>query len=409
MRTAKISRDTKETKIALELNLDGSGEGVISTGIGFFDHMLELLKKHALIDLTVKADGDLKVDYHHTVEDVGLVLGKALNEALGDRKGIVRYGFASIPMDEALCETSLDLGGRPFPSKAARTSTSARSTATRRTTSARGSSRASPVRFARQSPSIRTRRAFPRRRESSDMVILPAIDLKDGKCVRLRQGRADDVTVYGDDPAAQARDWREQGGEELHVVDLDGAFAGTPKHAETIARIIEAFGGPVEVGGGLRSPESLRAVLEAGATRAIIGSAALEDPAFLSEAVELYGDKIAVGIDARDGFVQTNGWVETTKVKATELAAAVAKAGVKTIIYTDTATDGMLGGPNLTQMAAICDAAPTCQITASGGVSSPFDIENLKALERPNLRAAIVGKALYDGRTTLKEIKRAAL
>ena len=114
MRTAKISRDTKETKIALELNLDGSGEGEISTGIGFFDHMLELLKKHALIDLTVKADGDLNVDYHHTVEDVGLVLGKALNEALGDRKGIVRYGFASIPMDEALCETSLDLGGRPF-------------------------------------------------------------------------------------------------------------------------------------------------------------------------------------------------------------------------------------------------------------------------------------------------------
>ena len=114
MRTAKISRDTKETKIALELNLDGSGEGEISTGIGFFDHMLELLKKHALIDLTVKAEGDLKVDYHHTVEDVGLVLGKALDRALGDRKGIVRYGFASIPMDEALCETSLDLGGRPF-------------------------------------------------------------------------------------------------------------------------------------------------------------------------------------------------------------------------------------------------------------------------------------------------------
>ena len=114
MRTAKISRDTKETKIALELNLDGSGEGEISTGIGFFDHMLELLKKHALIDLTVKAEGDLKVDYHHTVEDVGLVLGKALDKALGDRKGIVRYGFASIPMDEALCETSLDLGGRPF-------------------------------------------------------------------------------------------------------------------------------------------------------------------------------------------------------------------------------------------------------------------------------------------------------
>ena len=241
------------------------------------------------------------------------------------------------------------------------------------------------------------------------MIILPAIDLKDGKCVRLRQGRADDVTVYGDDPAAQAKDWADQGGQELHVVDLDGAFAGTPQHAEVIARIIRAFGGPVEVGGGLRTPESLTAVIEAGAARAIIGSAALEDPEFLSNAVELYGDRIAVGIDARDGFVQTKGWVETTGVKATDLAQAVARMGVKTIIYTDTATDGMLGGPNLTQLAAICDAAPTCQITASGGVSSPFDVENLKALERPNLRAAIVGKALYDGRTTLREMNRAAL
>ena len=241
------------------------------------------------------------------------------------------------------------------------------------------------------------------------MVILPAIDLKDGKCVRLRQGRADDVTVYGDDPAAQAKDWAEQGGRELHVVDLDGAFAGTPRHAETIARIIAAFGGPVEVGGGLRTPEALAAVIEAGAARAIIGSAALDDSEFLSKAVELYGEKIAVGIDARDGYVQTKGWVETTRVKATDLAAAVARLGVKTIIYTDTATDGMLGGPNLTQMAAICDAAPTCAVTASGGVSSPFDVENLKALERANLRAAIVGKALYDGRTTLREMNVAAL
>ena len=241
------------------------------------------------------------------------------------------------------------------------------------------------------------------------MIILPAIDLKDGKCVRLRQGRADDVTVYGDDPAAQAKDWADQGGRELHVVDLDGAFAGTPKHAEVIARIIQAFGGPVEVGGGLRTIEAVTAVLEAGAIRAIIGSAALESPEFLSQAVETYGERIAVGIDARDGFVQTRGWVETTKVKATDLASAVAKLGVKTIIYTDTATDGMLGGPNLTQMASICDAAPTCQITASGGVSSPFDVENLKSLGRANLRAAIVGKALYDGRTTLREMNVAAI
>ncbi|MGN0855682.1 MAG: 1-(5-phosphoribosyl)-5-[(5-phosphoribosylamino)methylideneamino]imidazole-4-carboxamide isomerase [Kiritimatiellia bacterium] len=241
------------------------------------------------------------------------------------------------------------------------------------------------------------------------MIILPAIDLKGGKCVRLRQGRAEDMTVYGDDPARQARDWADQGGRELHVVDLDGAFAGAPRHAEVIRHIIAAFRGPVEVGGGIRGIDTLRAVIEAGAARAIIGSAALDDPEFLTTAYEEFGDKVAVGIDARDGFVQTKGWMETTRVKATDLASAVAKIGIKTIIYTDTATDGMLGGPNLSQMAAICDAAPTCQITASGGVSSPYDVANLKALERPNLRAAIVGKALYDGRTTLRAMNIAAL
>ena len=240
------------------------------------------------------------------------------------------------------------------------------------------------------------------------MTILPAIDLKGGVCVRLRQGRADDVTTYNDDPASQARDWRAQSGRELHVVDLDGAFAGTPRHAEVIGSIIKAFGGPVEVGGGLRTPEALAAVLEAGAARAIIGSAALDNPEFITRAVEQYGERIAVGIDARDGFVQTHGWVKTTAVKATELAKAMAAIGVKTIIYTDTATDGMLGGPNLVQMAAICDAAPECSITASGGVSSPRDVVNLIALARPNLRAAIVGKALYDGRTTLAEMNAAA-
>ena len=240
------------------------------------------------------------------------------------------------------------------------------------------------------------------------MTILPAIDLKGGVCVRLRQGRADDVTTYSADPAAQARDWRAQGGEELHVVDLDGAFAGTPQHAAIIAQIIAAFGGPVEVGGGLRTRAAIDAVLAAGATRAIIGSAALENPAFLAEAVARHGARIAVGIDARGGLVQTRGWVTTTAVKAVDLAKAVAAAGVKSIIYTDTATDGMLGGPNLAQMAAICDAAPGCAITASGGVSSPQDVKNLLALGRPNLRAAIVGKALYDGRTTLKEMNDAA-
>ena len=241
------------------------------------------------------------------------------------------------------------------------------------------------------------------------MVIIPAIDLKGGKCVRLRQGRAEDVTVYGECPADQAKFWADEGGRELHVVDLDGAFAGTPQHAAVIADIIKAFGGPVEVGGGLRTPEALAAVIEAGAARAIIGSAALEDPEFLSKAVELYGERIAVGIDARDGYVQTRGWVETTKVLAVDLAKAVVAAGVRSVIYTDTATDGMLKGPNLSQLAAICDAIPSCAVTASGGVSSPYDVENLKALDRPNLRAVICGKALYDGLTTLHEMNIAAL
>ena len=241
------------------------------------------------------------------------------------------------------------------------------------------------------------------------MTILPAIDLKDGKCVRLRQGRFDDVTVYGDDPAEQARDWANQGALELHVVDLDGAFSGSRRHSKAVSDVIKAFGGIVEVGGGIRDIEAVRAVIESGATRAIIGSAALDDPEFLNAAVEEFGDRIAVGIDARNGFVQTKGWVETTAVRATDLAAAVAKIGITTIIYTDTATDGMLQGPNLTQMASICDAAPTAKITASGGISSPYDIENLKALERANLRAAIVGKALYDGKTTLREMNVAAL
>lgn len=240
------------------------------------------------------------------------------------------------------------------------------------------------------------------------MVILPAIDLKDGKCVRLRQGRAEEVTVYGDDPAAQARDWRDQGASELHVVDLDGAFGGSPRHAAAISAIIREFGGVVEVGGGLRTLDTIDAVIAAGAARAIIGSAALEDPALLAAAVKRHGEKIAVGIDARDGFVQTRGWVDTSAVRAVDLAATADRSGVATIIYTDTATDGMLGGPNLAQMAAICDAAPHCLITASGGVSSVRDVVNLLSLGRANLRAAIVGKALYDGRVSLAEMNAAA-
>lgn len=240
------------------------------------------------------------------------------------------------------------------------------------------------------------------------MIILPAIDLKDGKCVRLRQGRADDVTVYSDDPVAQAVSWRDQGAAELHVVDLDGAFAGEPRHAPTIARIVAAINIPVEVGGGLRGDAHIEALLNAGATRAIIGTRALESIAVLEGLTRRFGSAIAVGIDARNGFVQVKGWVETTTTRATHLAEQAQAAGVKTIIYTDTATDGMLGGPNLKAMREICQAAPGCQIIASGGVSAPEHVTQLRQLHQPNLYGAIVGKALYDRKTTLSAMLQAA-
>lgn len=236
-----------------------------------------------------------------------------------------------------------------------------------------------------------------------EFTILPAIDLKDGRCVRLRQGRADDVTVYGDDPAAMARNWAQAGARFLHVVDLDGAFAGRVRHMDQLRAIVKEAGIPVEMGGGLRSDAAIEAVLETGVRRAIIGTRALAEPGELKRMADRFGDRLAVGIDARDGFVQVKGWVETTQRKAVDLAVIAAAAGVRTIIYTDTATDGMLGGPNMKAVAAVCDAAG-CDVIASGGVSSVRDVKALIGLGRANLVGAIVGKALYDGRVTLPEL-----
>lgn len=240
------------------------------------------------------------------------------------------------------------------------------------------------------------------------MTIFPAIDLKGGKCVRLRQGRADDSTIYGNDPVEMARHWQAEGGRALHVVDLDGAFQGAPAHAEVVSKIVEALSIPVEIGGGLRTDDHVRTMLDAGVSRVILGTRALADEEALSRLVKLYGGKrIAVGIDARDGLVQVKGWVETSTTKATDLAKRVAEIGVGTIIYTDTSTDGMLSGPNVEAMAQICDAA-ACDIVASGGVSSADDIRALKALNRKNLVGAIVGKALYEGRAVLAELQAIA-
>ncbi len=240
-------------------------------------------------------------------------------------------------------------------------------------------------------------------------TIYPAIDLKGGKCVRLRQGRADDSTIYGNDPVEMAQRWQEEGGRALHVVDLDGAFQGAPAHTEVISRIAAKLAIPVEVGGGLRTDAHVKTLLDAGVSRVILGTRALDDLDALANLVSIYGgERIAVGIDARDGLVQVKGWVETSKTLATDLAKQVSDIGVGTIIYTDTATDGMLGGPNLNAMAAIADAAPNCSIVASGGVSEPKNVRDLITLRRPNLIAAIVGKALYENRTTVAQMQGTA-
>ncbi len=245
------------------------------------------------------------------------------------------------------------------------------------------------------------------------LKILPAIDLKGGQCVRLQQGRAADVTVYGADPVAMARHWQAEGGTYLHVVDLDGAFDGRPRHTEVIRQIVAAVDIPVEVGGGLRTAEDIAQLLDAGVDRVIVGTRACDAPEELRAWVEQYGQRLAVGIDARDGQVQTKGWTETTATRAVDLAAQMHAWGVATLIYTDTARDGMLEGVNVQAMADVCDAVagaegqPATQVIASGGVSSVADIRALTALGRPNLAGAIVGKALYENRVTLAALKEA--
>lgn len=238
------------------------------------------------------------------------------------------------------------------------------------------------------------------------MILLPAIDILGGRVVRLRQGRREEVTVYGDDPAAFARRWREEGASWLHIVDLDGAFDGAPRNLDSVRRIVESSGVPCELGGGMRDAAAVAAAFEAGVARAIIGSRAAGSMDFVAELVARFGgDRIAVGIDARDGKVAVRGWTETSGIGALELARQAADAGAQTIIYTDIATDGMLAGPNLEAMRAMCEAIDV-GIIASGGVSTPSDIDALRKI--PRLAGAIVGKALYDGKTSLPAMLRAA-
>jgi phosphoribosylformimino-5-aminoimidazole carboxamide ribotide isomerase len=230
------------------------------------------------------------------------------------------------------------------------------------------------------------------------LTLYPAIDLKDGQCVRLRRGDMDQATVYGDDPGAQARIWQDAGFAWLHVVDLNGAFAGKPVNAAAVRSILGQVTIPVQLGGGIRDLAGIAAWLDAGVHRVILGSAAAKNPALVIEACQSFPGRIAVGIDARDGFVATEGWAETSSMPAVELGLRFEDAGVSAIIYTDIGRDGMLGGLNLDQTVALAQRLTT-PVVASGGVGDLADLGSLKdAAKGTRIEGVIVGRALYDGR-----------
>lgn len=239
-------------------------------------------------------------------------------------------------------------------------------------------------------------------------TVIPAVDIRGGRCVRLHQGRASEETVYADDPIRMAREWEKQGATWLHVVDLDGAFAGHPVHTELLIRMIRSVSIPVQVGGGLRSDADIQRLVDAGAARVILGTRVCRNADDLNELIACFGDHVAVGLDARQGRVQVKGWTETMPVEAVILAARMDRLGVHTLIYTDTAMDGALKGPNVSAVQTLCDQV-SCEVIASGGVSSAGDIAALCRLKRPNLIGAIVGKALYEGVVTLEDLQEACV
>ena len=242
------------------------------------------------------------------------------------------------------------------------------------------------------------------------MILFPAIDLKDGQCVRLKQGEMSAATVFNDDPAAQARSFEAQGFRWLHIVDLNGAFAGKPVNAPAVEAILKALTIPAQLGGGIRDLATIALWLEKGIRRVILGTIAVRDPALVKEACRRFPGRVVVGIDARDGRVAVEGWAETSELTAVELARRFEDAGVAAIIYTDIARDGLLKGLNLEATAALARATEI-PVIASGGLASMADVEALLAPEYAMLEGAITGRALYDGRldakTALARIARA--
>lgn len=239
------------------------------------------------------------------------------------------------------------------------------------------------------------------------MLVLPAVDIRGGRCVRLIQGDAARERTYGDDPAAAARRWEAAGAPYLHVVDLDGAFAGRPVNDAVITRLIAAVRVPVEVGGGIRGLDVIEHLLDHGAARVILGTAAVTSPELLEAACARFGDRVAVAIDARGGVVVTHGWVAATAERAVSAATRVARAGARRIIYTDTNRDGMLAGPDLAAFEEVLRAVDI-PVIASGGVASVDDVRRFRALEPAGLEGVIVGRALYEGRMHLEDLIAAA-
>jgi len=234
--------------------------------------------------------------------------------------------------------------------------------------------------------------------------ILPAIDLRGGKCVRLRQGDYAQETVFGDDPAAMAKHWVDLGGEFLHLVDLDGAKDGAPTNLEAIRKIVQTVGVPCELGGGIRNEETIRSLLELGLNRLVIGTLALRQPEWFREMCLKFPNRLVLGIDARNGYVATDGWLETSQTKAIELADQFSGLPMAAIVYTDIATDGMMKGSNVPAMKEMKDAV-NVPVVASGGVTT---LEDVRKLKDAGLDAAIIGRALYEGTIDLPDALRLA-
>lgn len=234
------------------------------------------------------------------------------------------------------------------------------------------------------------------------MKVIPAIDIKDGNVVRLVRGEHEQITVYSTDPADMARRWRSQGASILHVVDLDGAFSGEPKNMDSVAMIVKSVDIPVELGGGLRSLESIKWAFNIGVARVILGTKVVEDLEFISAAIKKYGERVVVSIDAKNGFVMIHGWTKSSIINAVDMAGRMEHLGASSIIYTDITVDGTLAGPNIMRLNNFLNSV-NIPVTIAGGISCVDDIRKLCALNRKNITGVIVGKALYEGEVNLRE------